>query len=71
MRLGSLAEEEKKQGPAKTFSGLAKVNKKGPKIEYKWRCQQCMTLNKVEEHKACKKCGLGRDMTPEEEKKAT
>lgn len=25
-------------------------------------------LNKVEDHKACLKCGLSRDMTPEEEK---
>lgn len=27
-----------------------------------------MMLNKVEDHKACLKCGLSRDMTPEEEK---
>lgn len=29
-----------------------------------------MNLNKVEEHKSCKKCSISRELAPEEKKKA-
>jgi hypothetical protein len=59
VRLGSYIEETK--GEDKTlkakntsFSGLKKQNTgKDPKIELKWRCMNCLTLNKVTENQHC------------------
>ncbi len=40
VRLGSLAVVQKEESKivSKTFSGLQKVNKNQPKIDFKWRC---------------------------------
>eukprot|EP00347_Sterkiella_histriomuscorum_P017381 403349603 len=68
VRLGSLAEgkQEESKTATKTFSGLTKQNKPQPQLAFKWRCQNCMTLNKAEDHKVCPKCGVSRDLSPEE-----
>ncbi|CDW86596.1 UNKNOWN [Stylonychia lemnae] len=68
VRLGSIVEEETKQAPLKTFTGLQKINKNQPKLDFKWRCLNCMQLNKAEEHKTCPKCGCSRLLKPEEQK---
>ena len=64
VRLGSLADpKEENKKPDKTFSGLTKVNKNQPKLDFKWRCQNCMMLNKVEENKTCPKCNQSRELS--------
>jgi hypothetical protein len=51
VRLGTFTEETKSEAPkSTTFTGLSKVNAKEPKVEYKWRCLKCLTLNKVSEN---------------------
>lgn len=39
VRLGSLSDaKEESKKPATSFSGLTKVNKAQPKVDFKWRC---------------------------------